>query len=404
MKDPAPQGSDAMTPGRWNDSMLDAMRLIGDASADAAIAAIFAEGQLEAVQVFMTQPLNNDAPVPSSLPLALRSFIDKTAAEQLPDSATIEAAQNLFVDHGPEILITLGCYALPDAYAARKGVKVLHQTAYLAKRPNRRLFRTMQMVIDVMSPGGLGPGGRGIRTIQKVRLMHAAIRYQLAHDTTRKWDPSFGVPINQEDLAGTLLTFSFLAIDGLRKLGANITSDAAAAYFDTWCGVGKFLGVLPEMISQDLRQAAELKELISRRQFGPSDEGREMTQALIVMLEKNSPPLLEGIPTGLMRLFIEKQVADFLGIPNSHLDRHLARIVVDAAKFIDRDLEDFDWQAMIFRRHILNLIEYMITVEAGDQRDFFRIPTSLHRKWHGANPKSEEGIWMHLADWIESKV
>ena len=70
--------------------------------------------------------------------------------------------------------------------------------------------------------------GYGIRTVQKVRLMHAAVRHGLHHVENLKWDELFfGVPINQEDLAGTLLTFSFLSIDGLRKLGANISSEAA---------------------------------------------------------------------------------------------------------------------------------------------------------------------------------
>src|SRR5713101_3917622 len=192
-----------MTSSRWNDAMLDRMRLIGDPPADPATESIFASGREKAAQAFMTHRMTNAAPTPSSLPPALRVFFEETAAEPLPDASRIEAAQNLFVDHGPEILITLGCYALLDAYAARKGVKVLHQTAFLANRPNRRLFRTMQMVVDVMEPGGLGPRGRGIRTAQKVRLMHAAVRHQLRHDKTVKWnDHTYGVPINQEDLAG----------------------------------------------------------------------------------------------------------------------------------------------------------------------------------------------------------
>ena len=336
--------------------MLDAMRPIGDPLADDAIEAVFAGGQEKAAQAFMTHRMTNAQPAPSLLPPVLRSFIEKTAAGPLTDPSLIEAAQTLFVDHGPEILITLGCYALPDAYAARKGVKALHQTAYLAKRPNRRLFRTMQMVVDVMEPAGLGPRGRGIRTVQKVRLMHAAVRHAIRHDPTTKWDHlSFGVPIDQEDLAGTLLTFSFLAIDGLRKLGANILSEAADAYFRAWCEVGNVLGVVPEMIPDTLEEAAELKELISRRQFAPSDEGREMTLALIDMLQKNSPPMLEGIPTGLMRLFIQEDVADYLGIPDSELEKQLARIVVNFAKFVDRDLESSHWQAMIFRHHILSI-------------------------------------------------
>jgi hypothetical protein len=393
-----------MTSLRWNDAMLDGMRQVGDPPADAAIEAIFAAGQEKAAQVFMTQLAANDAPLPSSLPAVLRDFIETSAAQPLLDASTIEAAQNLFVDHGPEILTTLGCYALPSAYAAAKGVKVLHQTAYLANRPNRRLFRTMQMVVDVMEPGGLGPKGHGIRTIQKVRLIHAAIRYELLHDKTSKWDASFGVPINQEDLAGTLLTFSFLAVDGLRKLGANISTEAAQAYLDTWCGIGSLMGVVPEMIPRDLEDGARLREQISRRQFVPSDEGREMTRALIEMLQKNSPPLMEGIPTGLMRLFMEREIADYLGIPDSRLEQHLAKVLVEFAKFVDRDLETSHWQAMIFRHHILSLIEAMIKVEAGPQRDFFRLPTHLHKKWRGANPLSEEGLWGHLADWVVSRI
>jgi len=89
--------------------------------------------------------------------------------------------------------------------------------------------------------------------------MHAAVRHQLRHDATAKSDNLFfGVPINQENLAGTLLTFSYLAIDGLRKLGANISSEAAEAYFAEWCGVGKILCVLPEMIPDNLEEASSL--------------------------------------------------------------------------------------------------------------------------------------------------
>ena len=80
---------------------------------------------------------------------------------------------------------------------------------------------------------------------------------------------------------------------------------------------GQGMGVLPEMIPDNLAQAAELKDLISRRQFAPSDEGRQMTHALIEMLEKNSPPLLESIPAGLMRLFMQEEISNYLGIPDN---------------------------------------------------------------------------------------
>src|ERR1700689_2688503 len=82
--------------------------------------------------------------------------------------------------------------------------------------------------------------------------MRSGTNFSLAFLSTRK------------DLAGTLLTFSFLSIDGLRKLGANISSEAAKAYFDTWCGIGRVLGVQPEVIPDSLEEAAELKSSPSR--------------------------------------------------------------------------------------------------------------------------------------------
>ena len=393
-----------MTSSRWNDAMLEELRQVGDPPADAAIAAIFATGEQRAVQAFMTHQMTNDERLPPSLPAALSGFLEETTAVPMPAASVIDTAQNLFVDHGPEILTALGCYALPSAYAARKGVKVLHQTAYLANRPTRRLFRTMQMVVDVMEPGGFGPKGYGIRTAQKIRLIHAAIRYEILHDKVQSWNLTFGVPINQEDLAGTLLTFSFLAIDGLRKLGASIPREAAEAYLETWCAVGRLLGVTPELIPATLADGAQLRDLIAHRQFAPSDEGRVMTQALIEMMQNVSPPLLEGVPVGLMRLFMEQEVADYLGIPDSQMEKCLAQMVVQFARFVDRDLQHSHWQAMIFRHHILSIIEGLIATEAGDRREFFRLPTHLHQKWRGEGAKSEESLWGHLADWIVSRV
>ena len=47
-----------------------------------------------------------------------------------------------------------------------------------------------------------------------MRLLHASIRYLIQHhDPT--WKAEYGLPVNQEDMVGTLLSFSSLIIDGL---------------------------------------------------------------------------------------------------------------------------------------------------------------------------------------------
>ena len=163
----------------------------------------------------------NDGIPSADLPPAVRDYLATTSLLPPFDPAAVAAAQALFARHGPEILVVLGFYSLPASYMAKKGAQVVYRTGYMAKRPLRRVFETVQMVIDVLSPGGLEPAGAGVRTAQKVRLMHAAVRHLLTHDPARPWEEDLGVPINQEDLAGTLMTFSCLVLEGLGRLGID---------------------------------------------------------------------------------------------------------------------------------------------------------------------------------------
>ena len=90
-----------MTSARWSDEMLDAMRLVGDPPADAAIEAIFAAGQLKDAQAFMSRLMTNDAALPHSIPPALRNFLESNPMKPFADPSCVEAAQNLFLDQRP---------------------------------------------------------------------------------------------------------------------------------------------------------------------------------------------------------------------------------------------------------------------------------------------------------------
>src|SRR5581483_7387456 len=134
--------------------------------------------------------------------------------------------------YGPQVILNLFCYSLPFCYAARKGVQVVWLTSRRYTNPTRRIIETAQMVVDVMRPGGLSAGGTGVKTAQKVRLMHAGVRHQI-HAYTG-WNAEFGEPINQEDMAGTLMSFSWVVVDGLRRLGMGLNDAEAEAYLHAW--------------------------------------------------------------------------------------------------------------------------------------------------------------------------
>jgi hypothetical protein len=237
------------------------------------------------------------------------------------------------------------------------------------------------MLVDVMRHGGLTTQqGRGRRTIQKVRLMHAAIR-KLA-PTAPSWNPQYGLPVNQEDLAGTLMAFSWIALDGLDKLGYKLTNDERNAYLHSWLVVGHLLGVQDEILPADVNAAADLSHAIAAHQFGPSADGQELTAALVQMLADILPGnLLKHVPPLLMRYFLGPQWAEWLGINQGKL----IEIASGPLKLLGFDfsqtLEDCDAMRKLSQQVSQLLINSLILVERGGNRPSFAIPADLREQW-----------------------
>lgn len=393
----------AMTTSRWNDATLDAMRQVGDPLADQAVAALLARHDVAAVQALMNTLVRDDQAVPEALPVELRDYFEATRAPALPERRRVAAGERFFATHGPEILLVLGTFSLPAAYAARKGVQVLYGTGYLAKRPNRRLFETTQMVIDVMSPGGLGPAGRGLRTAQKVRLIHAAVRHLTLSSTERPWDAAeLGIPINQEDLAGTLMTFSEVVLEGLRALHIDYDQEGAAAYLDAWRTVGGVMGLRPELIPDDLGEAEALTKIIHDRQIAPSPEGRLMTAALLEMLEANVPlRVFKDVPASLMRLFFAGYpgVADGLGVPEHVLEDKLVAIAAELGGRLASLIDAEAHRHRLLRALSLAFIQFWINVDRGGARTSFAVPTELGAYWDLPD-EVEPSLWERLGRWL----
>ena len=384
---------------RWSDAVLDAARMRGDALADATVATVFASGETTAVSNLMGTLMRNDQAAPAALPAVVQDYLAQTSSIAAHHPDTVARGQRVFAEHGPEILMLLCCSSLPSSYAARKGVKVLHETAYLAKRPNRRLFETAQMIVDVLSPRGLDAGGRGVRTAQKVRLMHAAIRHLILADPRRQWSlPELGMPINQEDLLGTLMTFTWLIIDGLRKQQIAIAPEDEAAYLDTWLSVGELMGIEPGLLPRTVGDAKALTAIIERRQVAPSPEGSEMMAALLGMMNDNIPEGFRGLPSSMIREFLPAEVATFLGVPNHFFEREL----LDLAERLVHPLEMFaDQQARrhgVIRAFSVHLLRAMTTVELNGQGARFALPDTLTQAWQLAPADSEESFWRKLAE------
>jgi mpaB/rubber oxygenase-like protein len=367
---------------RWSDELLDSMRLKGDSPADLVIQALFRDREVKEARRLLRTLVENDQPPPEGLPPECVAYLNATSAPAASRGEAIEKGQELFAEYGPLMLMCLGCYSLPASYAAAKGVKVLHRTAYLEKRPTKRLFETTQMVIDVMTPGGLEPDGRGVRTVQKVRLMHAMVRHLIQNDQTDPWPAELGVPINQEDLAGTLMAFVWGTMDGLAKLGVDPSAREREEYLGVWRVVGRLMGVEEVLLPRSMREAEALMERIEKRQVAPSDEGRVLTSALLDVMRRNSElSPLQDLPAALMRHFLPARVSDFLGIP-AHRFQELAvdalRLLTEGGELLLRESPELQRTARSFSIHF---IRWMVDVQLGGRSAPFVVPLELRRRW-----------------------
>jgi hypothetical protein len=371
----------ASIPIRWNEESLDLMRQSTDPVADQAVSELFESGEVEAVDGLMNHLVRNDQLIADELPVNIRQYLKQT--EALPDwadNSKIAIAEALFGRCGPTICVSLMCASLPSAYAAAKGVQVLRMTARLKSDTTRRIGETAQMIVDVLAPGGLAPGGLGIRAAQKVRLMHAAVRNLISR--SGRWNPEWGQPINQEDLAGTLMTFSWIVLDALDKLKIRVDPHEAEAYVHAWNVVGHVMGIRSELLPDGVAQAGELTQIISLRQQQPSEAGQEMTRALVEMLEHQSPgTLFKGFPDTMIRHLVGDEVADMIGVKQEDWTSRLIGPVCDLFGILETDKHRSAILSKVAARFSIEFVESIAWLYRGGNRAAFRIPDTLREQW-----------------------
>ncbi len=298
----------------------------------------------------------------------------------------IATARSLFVVYGGEIAASLLLAGLPSSYAAEAGAGVLAETAELRSHARRRIAETSQLVVEVLladkelmftdphdlwvvEPAvdqALPLGSRGYVRVRTTRLTHAVIRSILLE--SGRWEPTasckiparkgavVGLPVNQEDLLGTLLTFTVVVFETMAKLGVPWNDEAEQAYCDLWDRVAEGLGIgtravtdvltaqgmdLPDEYVGRLRpktpaEARELCELIRNRTWpmplpgrvlGPfaNSNGKLLVRALLDELQSAMPRGGERLPLFLMRYLMDPRAHELLGLGGGGLTDSLMR-------------------------------------------------------------------------------
>lgn len=383
---------------KWTEEFLLEMSTKTDPYAEKLVQDIIKDKGFEELRVlFRSLNDNDDKNDNVEVPLAIKEYFNKeTTLPNWADEHKIKVAQEVFLKYGPEISLLLNYKSLPLCYVSKNGAKVLALSGRLVAHGDnttklaRRLLETAQMVINVMAPGGFDPQGKGIITVKKVRLYHAAIRtfIKSPHSNRLGWDiTTDGEPINQEEMAGTQMAFSALIIKGLENLGIDLSKEEKDAYIHCWNIVGHFIGVDPSLYPQTYEEGWELGVAIIKRNCKKSDDGELLTSSLIEF-SKNFLPgkMFDGLPVHFINLFIQdvgkvigQDINHVLNIPKKN-DRLLRFVIgfIDATNVLTR------WNNFLgrrFPRFNVLLLQGMISFHLKTNNVEFYIPPSLKSNW-----------------------
>ena len=309
-----PDRPDAFLP---SEAQLNLKRRTTDPAADAVAKQVFQSGSYPLISRALALLVKNNQPLPAELPDFVKDFFQETAPlPPFADPKQMQQGSAFFARHAQAISSVLGYYSLPYCYAAADGAEVLYLSQKIRNNTTQRLLETGQFVLEVMAANAFEPEGKGIRSCQKVRLMHATVRYHIL--SSNRWNMDWGMPINQEDMAGTNLAFSYITLRGLDKLGIRYTEDEAGAFLHLWKVIGYLMGVETDLLPDTLRQAYQLDKKISTRHFRKSEAGTALTQALLASFKDFVPnPAVRPLLPSFLRYFLGEEVADLLDVPKS---------------------------------------------------------------------------------------
>lgn len=213
--------------------------------------------------------------------------------------------------------LVLGLKSLVLGYCSPAGNKPLAFSGRLDGDVSRRLAETARFVGAVSEPGGLHFGSPGFEATVRVRLIHARVRHAL--DRSPRWKAdAWGAPINQYDMAGTVLLFSSILLEGLRELGVSVTPEEEDATLHQWRAVGRLMGVDDELLCTSASEARALWARLEATQALPDTDSRRLTYALLNDgAERGAPAIATDLGIALCRTLIGPRYADALELPRS---------------------------------------------------------------------------------------
>lgn len=211
------------------------------------------------------------------------------------DWAQIERGQDVFYRYGGACLTGLAYQSLLGGMGAARVVETLARTGGFSTKVARgRLFETTQHILQcTKSVESMQPGGDGFASTIRVRLLHAAVRQRIMKLRASRPEyynvEAWGIPINDLDNLGTIITFSASLISiALPRQGIYLRQQEITDYVALWRYIGHVIGC-PEGYITTPDESRRMMEALLLYEIKPTETSKILANNIIKSLEGQAP-------------------------------------------------------------------------------------------------------------------
>jgi hypothetical protein len=212
------------------------------------------------------------------------------------DWEQIARGQDVFYRYGGPVLTGLAYQSLLGGLGAARVTEVLSRTGGFAVDVARnRLFETTQYLLQcTRSLADIQPGGDGWAATIRVRLLHATVRkriLKLAETRPEYFDTEkLGVPINDFDSVGTIVSFSSSLIwISLPRQGIYLRQQEIEDYTALWRYIAYVIGCPTEGFLETAEQSKRVLDSIMMYEIVPTRTSQILANNVIKSLQDRPP-------------------------------------------------------------------------------------------------------------------
>ncbi|UXA17004.1 oxygenase MpaB family protein [Mycobacterium sp. SMC-4] len=312
------------TPQQWQ--LLGERLTVGDEPMDRLVEWMAASGTEQARTLFERALNGGIATVPEA-PAPLREFFE--TVETPPDWVDLDVVskgQRALRRGGADGMYLARDVSLLGGYQFSGFNKTLLRTGALEKGSNKRFAETMQWAMDVIAEDGLKPLGVGYRSTIRVRLIHSFVRRHVAAMVDWRAE-DWGVPVNQTDMAATLIGALVAPAVGAAGMGVVLTPSEYSAVAHLTRYVGWLIGVEDHWLPGSFRDSVRVLAHTLSALAEPDESTRQLA---VPMIEDPLSWHYDNLPRMRRRLaraqhlsitsaFLGRQAVRSLGLPSYSL-------------------------------------------------------------------------------------